>query len=128
MAELLDTVNKQLSTSIEFKRGMAAFFSASADNEQKALDACTAIAAERDEYRSKYEAEKERADKAEKEVEYWKNLAMELQKQPKVVVKGQATVKKLVTGNVTEFYGKDNSNQGQHYQRIGAGRETLPHV
>lgn len=125
MAELLDNVNKQLSTSIDFKRGMAAFLSASADNEQMAFDACTTLAAERDEYKSKYEAEKQRADKAEAEVEYWKNLALELQKKPKVVVKGKAKIKKLVTGNVTEFYAKDDSNKGQYHKRIGAGGETL---
>ena len=125
MAELLDTVNKQLSTSIEFQRGMAAFLTASADNEQKALDACTSLAAERDLYKSKYEKEKQRADKAEKDVEYWKNLALELQKQPKVVVKGNAKVKRLVTGDVHEHYAKNDSNQGQYHQRIGTGREAL---
>lgn len=125
MAESLDTVNKQLSTSIEFQRGMAAYFTSTADVQQRVLDACNCLTAERDDYKCKYEKEKQRADRAEKEVEYWKNLALELQKQPKVVVKGQAKVKKLVTGNVTELYAKDNSDQGQYNQRIGAGRETL---
>ena len=132
MAELLDTVSKQLSSSIEIKNGMAALLASSADSEQRALDACIAIAAERDDYKSKYkfkceecEKEKQRADKAEKDVEYWKNLALKLQKQPKVIVKGNAKVKRLVTGEVHEHYAKDYSYQGQYHQRIGTGREAL---
>lgn len=128
MAELLDTASKQLSSSVEFQRGMAAFFNSSADTMQRALDACAATAARDDEIQKalnakceECEKEKQRADKAEQEAEYWKNLALELQKQPKVIVKGQAKVKKLVAGNVTELYAKDDSNQGQHNKRVGAG-------
>lgn len=128
MAELLDTVNKQLSTSIEFQRGMAALLTSSADNEQRVLDACLVLKAERDDYRSKYEKEKQRADKAEKDVEYWKNLALELQRQPKIVLKGKAKVKKLITGNVNEYYAKDDSDQGQYHKRVSTGRKALPLV
>ena len=56
MAELLDTVNKQLSTSIELQRGMAAFFTSSADAQQRALDACLAVAARDDELQEAFEA------------------------------------------------------------------------
>lgn len=56
MAELLDTVSKQLSSSIEIKKGIAALLVSSADSEQRALDAYAAMKAERDNYKEKYEA------------------------------------------------------------------------
>lgn len=130
MAELLDTVNKQLSTSIELQRGMAAFFASSADNEQRALDACKVIAAERDDYKYKYENKCieyddkcDECDDLKSQLAEAKALIAQLIEKPvvNVTLNGKAKVKKLVTGNLTELYAQDDSNQGQYHKRIGVG-------
>lgn len=120
-----DTEGKQISESVAIKQGIAALLTTSAEAEQKWYDAYLAEKQRADEAEARAEAEKQRADKEAEEKEYWKTLALELQKQPKVIVKGKARVKKLVTGDVHEHYAEDDSNQGQHHQRVGTGRETL---
>lgn len=126
MPELLDTVNKQLSTSVEFERGMAAYFASSADTKQRALDACLAVAARDDELQKAYD------DKCA-ECEKWKEEALRLREELKQAlqsklnlnISGKAKVKKLITGDVHEHYAKDNNNQGQYHKRIGTGGKTL---
>lgn len=120
-----DTEGKQISESIAIKQGIAALLTTSAEAEQKWYDAYLAEKQRADEAQARAEAEQQRADKEAEEKEYWKTLALELQKQPKVIVTGKARVKKLVTGEVHEHYAEDDSNQGQHHQRVGTGRETL---
>ena len=123
MAELLDTVNKQLSTSIEFKRGMAAFLSASADNEQKALEACEAMKAERDAYKKKYEDKCEEYEDLQRQLAEAQAFIAQLTKKPviNVTLTGKSKVNKLITGNLTELYAQDDNHTGQQDRRISAG-------
>lgn len=123
MAELFDTVNKQLSTSIEFKRGMAAFLSASADNEQKALETCEAMKAERDEYKKKYEDKCEECEDLQRQLAEARALIVQLTQKPvvNVTLTGKSKVNKLITGNLTELYAQNDSNTGQQDRRISAG-------
>lgn len=120
-----DTEGKQISESVAIKQGIAALLTTSAEAEQKWYDAYLAEKQRADEAEERAEAEKQRADKEAEEKEYWKNLALELQKQPKVIIKGKAKVKRIVAGDVHEHYAEDDSNQRQHHQRVGTGRETL---
>ena len=125
MAAPYDIDSKQISDKIATQVGCAAMLTSSAKDLQEVFDAYNAMKEEAADWKSKYEAEKQRADKEAEEKEYWKNLALELQKQPKVIVKGKAKVKRLVAGDVHEHYAEDDSNQRQHHQRVGTGRETL---
>ena len=128
MAAPHDIDSKHISEKIATQVGCAAMLTSSAKDLQEVFDAYNAMKEEAADWKSKYEAEKQRADKEAEEKEYWKKLALDLQKQPKVIVKGKAKVKKLVTGNVNEYYAEDNSNQGQQHKRVSAGREALPLV
>ena len=125
MAAPYDIDSKQISDKIATQVGCAAMLTSSAKDLQEVFDAYNAMKEEAADWKSKYEAEKQRADKEAEEKEYWKNLVLELQKQPKVIVKGKAKVKRLVAGDVHEHYAEDDSNQRQHHQRVGTGRETL---
>lgn len=120
-----DTEGKQISESVAIKQGIAALLTTSAEAEQKWYDAYLAEKKRADEAEARAEAEKQRADKAEQQVEYWRNLALELQKQPKVIVKGNAKINRLVTGDIHETYAENNSHTGQQHKRIGAGGKTL---
>lgn len=130
MAELFDTVNKQLSTSIEFQRGMAALFAASADNEQRALDACVAMAAERDDYKKKYEdkctAYDDKCDECDdlrSQLAEARALIAQLTQKPLInlTLKGKAKVDNIITGDLHKIYAEDNSNTRQLNSRIGIG-------
>lgn len=125
MAAPYDIDSKQISDKIATQVGCAAMLTSSAKDLQEVFDAYLAEKQRADEAEARAEAEKQRADKEAEEKEYWKNLALELQKQPKVIVKGKAKVKRLVAGDVHEHYAEDDSNQRQHHQRVGTGRETL---
>lgn len=130
MAELLDSVNKQLSTSIDFKRGMAAFFASSADNEQRALDAFETMKAERDVYKNKYEDKCDECDDLKSQLAEAKALIEQLTKKPVVnlTLKGKAKVNKLVTGDLHKIYAENDSDKGQQHKRISAGGQTYPHL
>ena len=82
-----DTEGKQISESVAIKQGIAALLTTSAEAEQKWYDAYLAEKQRADEAEARAEAEKQRADKEAEEKEYWKTLALELQKQPKVIPK-----------------------------------------
>lgn len=125
MAVPHDIDGEHISEKIATQVGCAAMLTSSARDLQEVYDAYLAEKQRAEEAEQRAEAEKQRADKEAEEKEYWKTLALELQKQPKVIVKGKARVKKLVTGDVHEHYAEDDSNQGQHHQRVGTGRETL---
>ena len=123
MAELLDTVSKQLSSSIEIKKGMAALLASSADSEQRALDAYQAMKAERDDYKSKYEDVCDECDDLKTQLANANALIAQLTQKPVVnlTLKGKAKVKKIVTGNLIELYAKDDSNTRQQDRGISAG-------
>ena len=128
MAVPHDIDSKHISDKIATQVGCAAMLTSSAKDLQEVFDAYNAMKEEAADWKSKYEAEKQRADKEAEEKEYWKKLALDLQNQPKVIIKGKAKVKKLVNGNVNEYYATDDSNQGQQHKRVCTGRETLPLV
>lgn len=130
MAELLDTVSKQLSSSIETKKGIAALLVSSADSEQRALEACLAMQAERDDYKRKYEDKCEEYEDLQRQLAEARALIVQLTQKPvvNVMVKGKAQVKKLITGDVHEIYGKDDNNTGQQDRRIGAGGQAHPYL
>jgi len=108
-----DIDRQQIPDSITIKRGIAALLTTSAESEQKWYDAYMSELEEKEEWKSKCKVEKERADKAEAEVEYWKKLAL----QPRVILKDNAKADKIVTGNYNEIYGENNSIPGQQSLR-----------
>ena len=117
MAELLDTVSKELSSSIEIKKGIAALLVSSADSEQRALDAYAAMKAERDNFETKYKEEREARLRADKEVERLRKIIASI---PRVQIK-DCDIKELTTGNKFLMYGQDDSNTRQLNSRVGAG-------
>ncbi len=123
MAELLDTVSKQLSSSIETKRGIAALLASSADSEQRALDAYEAMKAECEDFRKKYYNKCDECDELKTQLEEAKALIAQLLQKPIVnlTLKGKAKVDKLITGDIHEIYAENDSNPGQQHKRISAG-------
>ena len=120
MAESLDTVSKQLSSSIEIKRGIAAMLADSADTEQSALEACQQAKVERDMWKAKYEEEHAARMRAEEEIARLQQIVAGI---PRYQFK-DCDIHELTTGNKVLNYGQDISNQRQLDQRVGAGRET----
>ena len=123
MGDSYDIDGKQISDHIASMQGVSAMLSTAVSQEQRLFAA--------------YEFQKNRADSLELKCEDLERqlaeaqaLIAQLTQKPivKVVLKDNAKVEKLVTGNANEFYGKNDSNQRQLDQRVGAGRETLSHV
>jgi hypothetical protein len=120
MGDSYDIDGKQISDHIASMQGVSAMLSTAVSQEQRLFAA--------------YEFQKNRADSLELKCEDLERqlaeaqaLIAQLTQKPavNVVLKENAKVEKLVTGDINEYYGQDISNQGQHNQRIGAGRETL---
>lgn len=119
MAVLHDIDSKHISEKIATQVGCAAMLTSSAKDLQEVFDAYNAMKEEAADWKSKYEAEKQRADKAEQEIAYWKRLAQ----RPKIVFRDNSSLGKLVTGDSNEIYAEDNSIQGQQSPRqLGAGK------
>ena len=118
MAVLHDIDSKHISDKIATQVGCAAMLTSSAKDLQEVLDAYNAMKEEAADWKSKYEAEKQRADKAEAEAEHWKELAMK----PRVVLKDHASVGNIITGNFNEHYAENNSIPGQQpFRQLGVG-------
>lgn len=118
MAAPHDIDSKHISDKIATQLGFAAMLTSSAKDLQEVHDAYSAMKEEAADWKSKYEAEKQRADKAEQEIEYWKRLAQ----RPKIVFRDNSSLGKLVTGDSNEIYAEDNSIQGQQPLRpVSAG-------
>ena len=119
MGDSYDIDGKQISDHIASMQGVSAMLSTAVSQEQRLFAA--------------YEFQKNRADSLELKCEDLERqlakaqaLIAQLTQKPavNVVLKENAKVEKLVTGDINEYYGQDISNQGQHNQRVGAGRET----
>ena len=119
MGDSYDIDGKQISDHIASMQGVSAMLSTAVSQEQRLFAA--------------YEFQKNRADNLELKCESLERqlaeaqaLIAQLTQKPavNVVLKENAKVEKLVTGDINEYYGQDISNQGQHNQRVGAGRET----
>ena len=117
--------SEHISQSIAIQAGFAAWLTTSSDQLKEVFEAYLAEKKCRQEAESKYQEEHRERLRLEKELMEWKKLA----EKPRVVIKGKAKVKNVITGDVHEFYGKDNSIQGpQQLSRVGTGRQahTLP--
>ncbi len=118
MAAPYDIDSKHISDKIATQVGCAAMLTSSAKDLQEVFDAYNAMKEEAADWKSKYEAEKQRADKAEQEIEYWKRLAQ----RPKLIFKDNARLDQLVAGDLYKEYAEDNSIQGQQPLRpVSAG-------
>ena len=120
MGDSYDIDGKQISDHIASMQGVSAMLSTAVSQEQRLFAA--------------YEFQKNRAaslelkcEDLERQLAEAQALIAQLTQKPavNVVLKENAKVEKLVTGDINEYYGQDISNQGQHNQRIGAGWETL---
>ena len=117
--------SEHISQFITFQEGCAALLTTSSGRLKEVFEAYQVEKKCRQEAESKYEEEHRERLRLEKELRKWKKLA----EKPRVVIKGKAKVKKVITGDAHEFYGKDNSIQGpQQLSRVGTGRQahTLP--
>lgn len=121
-----DSIRRQLSDTIATKRWMAAMLNSTADQLQQAFDAMDAERNRADELERKYKdkcAECEQLKREKAEVD--KHLEAEHQR-PLIQACGNAQIGKIIRGDVHEYYGENNCNQGQHYQRVSAGGQTYP--
>ena len=109
MAAPHDIDSKHISEKIATQVGCAAMLTSSAKDLQEVFDAYNAMKEEAAEWKSKYEAEKQRADKAEQEIEYWKKLAQK----PKIIFRDNSSLGQLVTGDTNQIYAEDSSIPGQ---------------